>query len=210
MTTSPSKVNFGCSTHFVQSIFVILLFSLDLVVTNIKDACKILKTIKGSRLKMFDNFEEALLCSQKGLNEDDQILSNNGIKINSEKASYGDFSSISPQQLSKFRKLIEKGEIDLVKKTIWSNPRYLISFGDTPVILMEGPRYNAAHISAKSNQAEILKFILNTIYDLEFIKKLYPKDEERVTKDRSSYLLDLYLNTPDKVVCFAAFFYLLL
>lgn len=39
------------------------------------------------------------------------------------------------QELVQFRKLIEKGDIENTRATVWSNPRYLISGADTPVIL---------------------------------------------------------------------------
>ena len=39
------------------------------------------------------------------------------------------------QDLVQLRKLIEKGDVDAVSSLVWSNPRYLISGADTPVIL---------------------------------------------------------------------------
>ena len=39
------------------------------------------------------------------------------------------------QDLVKLRKAIENGQINVVRDTIWTNPRYLVSSGDTPVIL---------------------------------------------------------------------------
>lgn len=45
------------------------------------------------------------------------------------------FKAPKSQELVAFRKLIESGDLDAVKKTVWDNPRYLISSGDTPAIL---------------------------------------------------------------------------
>lgn len=117
-----------------------------------------------------------------------------------ESTSIGGFPSPTPPQLAKLRRTIEQGNIDEVKEIISSNPRYLISSGDSPVILMEGPRYNAVHVATKSNKHEILTYILNTINDADFVRKMYPLDEDYVNKERRRHLEDLYLNTPDKVV----------
>ena len=45
------------------------------------------------------------------------------------------FKSLKPPELSQFRRFIESGNIETVKTKVWSNPRYLISSGDTPTIL---------------------------------------------------------------------------
>ena len=45
------------------------------------------------------------------------------------------FRGPKPQDLVKLRKAMESGDLDLVKSVVWSNPRYLIGSGDTPVIL---------------------------------------------------------------------------
>lgn len=45
------------------------------------------------------------------------------------------FKAPKAQELVKFRKAIEIGDLELVKKYVDENPRYLISNGDTPSIL---------------------------------------------------------------------------
>lgn len=45
------------------------------------------------------------------------------------------FRSVKTQDLVKLRKLLEKGDIFEAQHLIWSNPRYLISSGDTPTVL---------------------------------------------------------------------------
>lgn len=53
--------------------------------------------------------------------------------ISEEKTS--SFKGLKPQELVAFRKLIESGDLEAVKRTAFENPRYLISGGDTPAIL---------------------------------------------------------------------------
>lgn len=57
---------------------------------------------------------------------------------------------------------------------------------------------NALHVSAKAKNAEIAEYILSTINNPEFIKKLYGDDNQENADARCKMLLDLYLNTPNK------------
>ena len=59
-------------------------------------------------------------------------VSSNNAALEAEKSA---FKGPKTQELVLFRKLIEKGDMDTVKSTVWSNPRYLITSADTPVIL---------------------------------------------------------------------------
>jgi len=45
------------------------------------------------------------------------------------------FKGPKAQDLVRLRRAIESGDLRLVKNTIWDNPRYLVSSGDTPAIL---------------------------------------------------------------------------
>lgn len=98
----------------------------------------------------------------------------------------------------KFRKLIEQGDKDTVHKTVWSNPRFLVSSGDTPTILKESFRYNAVHVATIAKNAEICSMILKTVGDPAFILLLHGRDDHRTAEEVSSIMLDLYLNTPEK------------
>lgn len=63
-------------------------------------------------------------------------------------------------------------------------------------------RYNALHIAAKANQAQVANIVLDTIHDEEFTKLLYSNshDTDESRQRRISFLVDLYLNSPDKGV----------
>ncbi|CRK89286.1 CLUMA_CG003045, isoform A [Clunio marinus] len=63
------------------------------------------------------------------------------------------FPSLKPQELMKFRKEIEANNVPKVYEMICTNPRYLVSAGDTPSSLREGPRYNALHVAAINKHA---------------------------------------------------------
>ena len=108
-------------------------------------------------------------------------------------------------EITNIRKLIEKGEVDSVAKLIYSNPRYLISSGDTPVIIQEGCHYNGMHVAAKAGHKDVCKLIVETLSNDDFWKLIYPMKEKSVdnyslNNGRKLFLLDLYLNTPDKGV----------
>ncbi|KAG5889275.1 hypothetical protein JTB14_007037 [Gonioctena quinquepunctata] len=170
------------------------------------EALKIAKKNKKSRFKAFQFYHEAVEFAYNGSEFPNNNTTVNGSLIQKslsdtaqavgEKAS--PFKGPKPQELVELRKAIENGNIKFVRDLIWQNPRYLVSSGDTPSILQEGPRYNALHVSAKSRNAEITELILNTISDVEFIKLLYGDDNQQNAEDRTAVLLDLYLNTPNK------------
>lgn len=108
------------------------------------------------------------------------------------------FRAPSSQELVKFRKLIEQGDIENVHKTFWSNPRYLVSSGDTPTILKESFRYNGLHVASIAKNAEMCALILDTVGDPKFITLYHGRDDHRTAEEVSTILLDLYLNTPEK------------
>lgn len=108
------------------------------------------------------------------------------------------FRGPTSQELVKFRKNIEQGKCEEVYKTVWANPRYLISSGDTPTILKESFRYNALHAAALAKHAEMCSLILEIVSDMKFIQLFYGKDNVRTAEEVSPILLDLYLNMPEK------------
>ncbi|KAF7397844.1 hypothetical protein HZH68_009066 [Vespula germanica] len=169
------------------------------IYTNKIDALKVIKEHKTGRLKTFKTYTDAEEYATTGHEQIYNCPNNSfnvGVPVIEEKSS--NFKGPKTQDLICFKKLIESGDLDAVKDTIWGNPRYLISSGDTPAILQEGCRYNALHIAAKAGWADICELILNTVGDTEFMQLFYGEEGNKSYVDRADVMLDLYLNTPDK------------
>lgn len=58
------------------------------------------------------------------------------------------------------------------------------------------------HVAAKENQAGVAQLLLDTLENPEFMRLMYPDDQEAMLQKRIRYIVDLYLNTPDKAVSF--------
>ncbi|GCC28725.1 hypothetical protein chiPu_0007159 [Chiloscyllium punctatum] len=184
-----------------------------------KEALQAVKLMKGSRFKAFTNREDAEkfargiydyfpspsksaacvspLKANVMYNRDGtsslEVESTNRERANS-------FKSPRSQDLtSKLRKAVEKGDKAIFLDLVWSNPRYLIGSGDNPTVLQEGCRYNAMHVVAKENQPQICQLLLDTLENPEFMLLMYPDDNEVMLQKRIKYIVDLYLNTPDKM-----------
>ncbi|XP_041631945.1 ankyrin repeat and LEM domain-containing protein 2 homolog isoform X1 [Drosophila kikkawai] len=164
-------------------------------------ALDVLRRHKEARLREFPSREQAQNYIQFGFEsrkeqEKQQEHQQELPPVTSERSF---FHSPTKQELQEFRKQIEAGNLELVRRIVWENPRYLISSGDTPTSLKEGPRYNAMHICAQLNQPSIAEFLLETIADPAF-GELYAdkKGGPEMYIDLSKNLLDLYLNMPDK------------
>lgn len=56
------------------------------------------------------------------------------------------------------------------------------------------------HVAAKENQPAICQLLLDTLENPEFMRLMYPDDNDVMLKKRIHYIVDLYLNTPDKMV----------
>lgn len=185
------------------------------VYTDKKDALQAVKMMKGARFKAFPNREDAEkfakgICDyfpspnksapcvspvKPGL-----VVSKDNMEvdtINRERAN--SFKSPRTQDLTaKLRKAVEKGDEVAFSELVWSNPRYLIGSGDNPTIVQEGCRYNVMHVAAKENQAGIAQLLLDILENPEFMRLMYPDDQELMLQKRIHYIVDLYLNTPDK------------
>ncbi|XP_007250301.3 ankyrin repeat and LEM domain-containing protein 2 [Astyanax mexicanus] len=183
------------------------------VYTDRQKALRTVVKMKGARFKAFSSREDAENFA-KGIHESGLSpcrpsaekplnTSPTGEKsihletANMEKAN--EFKSPRTQDLTaKLRKSVEKGDEEAFKELVRSNPRYLIGSGDNPTIVQEGCRYNVLHVAAKENQPAMACLILETLEDPEFMRCMYPHDQEDMLLKRIEYIVDLYLNTPDK------------
>uniref|UniRef100_A0AAG5D4Y7 ANKLE2 third alpha/beta domain-containing protein n=1 Tax=Anopheles atroparvus TaxID=41427 RepID=A0AAG5D4Y7_ANOAO len=170
-------------------------FSIKSFYNDKTEALSVLKQHKEARMKAFASSEEAVSFYLNGPSETYPKSTTPAIS-SPIKPPKSPFSTPTSQKLVAFRKLIEANNVSEVYATI-QNPRYLVSSGDTPTILKEGPRYNALHIAAIEGRGEICKLILRTIADSSYIEKLHGL-RTISTEEVSAILLDLYLNTPDK------------
>ncbi|XP_048199171.1 ankyrin repeat and LEM domain-containing protein 2 [Perognathus longimembris pacificus] len=188
-----------------------------------KEALQAVKMIKGSRFKAFPTREDAEkfargicdyfpspskavpplspvkiapLFGSVGLK--DGLCLSELETVNKERAN--SYKNPRTQDLTaKLRKAVEKGEEDTFLDLIWSNPRYLIGSGDNPTIVQEGCRYNVMHVAARENQASMCQLTLETLENPVFMRLMYPDDDSGMLQKRIHYIVDLYLNTPDKV-----------
>ncbi|XP_058127799.1 ankyrin repeat and LEM domain-containing protein 2 homolog isoform X1 [Anopheles coustani] len=160
------------------------------------EALSVLKQHKEARMKAFPSSEEAVYFYLNGPSE----TFNKTVTVTTPSPMSKPIKSLfvapTSQKLVAFRKMIEANNIAEVTATI-RNPRFLVSSGDTPTILKEGPRYNALHITAIEGRGEICRLILQTIENSSYIEKLHGQ-RTNSTDEVSTILLDLYLNTPDK------------
>ncbi|XP_016058648.1 PREDICTED: ankyrin repeat and LEM domain-containing protein 2 isoform X1 [Miniopterus natalensis] len=188
-----------------------------------KEALQAVKMIKGSRFKAFSSREDAekfargvccsfpspskasllspvktaSLSSSGGFRATDGLCLSESETVNKERAN--SYKNPRTQDLtSKLRKAVEQGDEETFSDLIWSNPRYLIGSGDNPTIVQEGCRYNVMHVAARENQASICQLTLETLEDPEFMRLMYPDDAPDMLQNRIYYILDLYLNTPDR------------
>ncbi|KAK8732353.1 hypothetical protein OTU49_007048, partial [Cherax quadricarinatus] len=162
----------------------------------------VMKKYRGSRFKSFRTYDAAMHFAENG----PDVIVPHGATSGEDGGIYTGVSAEKPspfrgpksQDLVKFRKAIEKGDMVYFSQCIDENPRYLVSSGDTPAILQEGFRYNALHVACRTNKPKFVEKVLATVAQAEFFQKLYPDDALESSERRSTYLLDLYLNTPDK------------
>ena len=128
------------------------------------------------------------------------------------------YSDVPTSELTKLYNLVEKGDANEFERLVWTNPRYLISSGDSPTIVKVkiacsfhssgmifllvqiSVRYNCMHVAALTGQATIIRLLIKTIKNIHFVRRLYVNDTEEQTQKRIQFILDMYLNTPDKMV----------
>ncbi|ETN65173.1 hypothetical protein AND_003067 [Anopheles darlingi] len=160
------------------------------------EALAILKECKNARLKEFSRPEDAIDFHHFGDTTLNETASNEPTVIVA-RLPKSAFTAPSSQKLVEFRKHIEQNNLQIVEALITSNPRFLISSGDMPTVLKEGPRYNALHVAAISGHANMCRLILETIKESAYIELLHGQRTPS-TDEVAGIILDMYLNTPDK------------
>lgn len=174
---------------------------LPLVFVDRNLALRCVKKYRGARFKAFCSREEAAAFSMQPAVAPVETTdsSDSTAALIGEKSS--NYRAPKSQDLVQLRKAIEAGDANFFKQNVWSNPRYLVGSGDTPTILQEGYRYNALHVACAKGQPELVRLLLDTLQDSHFLELLYPDDSFDVRIRRTAFLLDLYLNTPEKGRC---------
>ena len=155
------------------------------------EALKALRNCPGARFKKFDSQSAAEAFSSSPLSVGHHTPQTPPV---SEKPN--SLPKLKPQELNDLRKLINAGNVDEFVEKVWSNPRYLITSGDTPEILHVALRYNALHCAVVANQLEVCQRLVDIIQSEQFWEMVYPDDSEDIRAERCSHLLDLYLNLP--------------
>lgn len=92
-----------------------------------------MKKYKKARFKSFRTETDAIHFALYGIETVGQGVCPIPTLESGEKLS--SFRGPKPQDMVRFRKAIESADFEFVKKTVWENPRYLVSSGDTPAIL---------------------------------------------------------------------------
>lgn len=181
--------------------------------TSKSDALKAIKNVPGARFKKFDSQAGAEAFSSRQTQLQDESLeqtdspasdvcfnNSTNVDIQSVCEKPNNFPSLKTPDLSNFRMMIEKGDVESFLSCIETNPRYLITSGDAPPLLKMGVEYNALHCAVKSRQLEICQLLLAVIESDKFWEMVYRDDTDSVRLLRKHHLLDLYLNRQDKGV----------
>lgn len=107
---------------------------------DMAQALEVIKEHKRARVKTFKNRSDAEVYARTGEQlfpppppPSNSFTAPPAIVVTQEKSS--NFKALKSQELVGFRKLVEKGDLESVRKAIWENPRYLVSSGDTPAIV---------------------------------------------------------------------------
>lgn len=167
------------------------------------DALKVMKNFRGSRFKSFPSKDEAESFSLSKPNHltVDKICALVASTLLQDLPVKTIIKAPTFHELMKFRKSIEENQLQVIQSCLTSNPKYLISSGDMPVMLQEGSRLNAVHICIKYNKLEVLDYVLRTLQSDKFLQLMYPDADSKSIDFRRTHLLDLYLNTPEKILC---------
>lgn len=175
--------------------------SVPVVFTSKEEALEAVKKCKGARFKAFKTRSEAERFSQSLSVVEENVAASLSSSALADPASH--FKGPKPQELIEFRKVIEHGSLEEFREIVFKNPRYLVGSGDTPVILHEGFRYNAIHVAVINNRKDMCRLIIDTLESQNFWGILLKEDSSSaLNSQRRYFLVDMYLNTPDKGVSY--------
>lgn len=169
------------------------------IVTSMKDVMEISKSCRNLRFKPCKSIGEANSFVQTG---SPKKISNDSCEKILKEAS----QPISMKELISFRNKIKENDSEFVRNAIKTNNNYLIdSNNDGPLIYHEGSRRNMFHLCAEYNSYNVLLVAINFILDITWLSTIYVSNENSTSSEdflieKSHRLLDLYLNTPDKIV----------
>ena len=149
------------------------------------EALKALKTNKQSRLKSFENYENALNFAKQPFNMSNDRANNDKTgQINKSSATASEgcpYKSLSPQELKELRQAIANEDDIAFEKLVSENPRYLTTPCDTPSILHSGTRANALHVAATeggslwgNSSPKMTEKVLDAILNPELMERMYP------------------------------------
>jgi hypothetical protein len=169
-----------------------------LIYTKRQEVVEAARKIKGARFKAFSSRDEAERYERTKTGNDAQSDADTSLIF---EGNHNGLSAPKQPELNRLRGSIEMGELESFNRSVQSNPRFLVSSGDTPVALQKSCKWNALHIAARSNQVAIAESLMNSLKDDEFWMKLYPCDTKEAREKRKAYVIDLYLNSPEIGSC---------
>ena len=163
------------------------------------EVMKVLKEIKSARFKMFRNKEDAIEFSGSQVVSANVTVSDSALLSSPKPSEKCEFKSLKPQEEVKFRKAIEANPSNLsfLVECIEENARYLVTPSDTPTILQQGQRHNALHVAARHGRLEAARLVLAQVTG-GLMTRMYPEEERGQNMRRREFLVDMYLNMPDK------------
>ena len=153
-----------------------------------EEALKALKTNKQSRLKTFENYEDALKFATEPFSVSNETIDCNKSGQYNKIENLGPapsegcpFKSLTPQELKKLKQAIADEDAVAFDKLVADNPRYLTTPCDTPSILHSGTRANALHVAATEGGSmwgkaspKMTQKVLDTILDPCLMERMYP------------------------------------
>lgn len=103
--------------------------------TQFRETLSAIKSNKTARFKQFRSATEAERFSIFGQESPVKQTEKMTLNVSRDVPSGVNFKSLKSEDLVAFRRLIEGGELDKVINAVNSNPRFLVSSGDTPSII---------------------------------------------------------------------------